>query len=953
MNIENMPSPIDLSTLDLLPIPILVTKDWDIIYTNPETKTILKELDISNHNLLEFFSEEQKNFLILQLGALKPETYRSFSLIFNIHNQQIPLFFIVKSFKDLHGEYYYIILLQKIEEVESKFRNLNRIIIETFTLSSPELYKSLIKKIVEIYGLDGALIFVEKTESQKEKFSIFYTKDNLNLDSYKLSEKLKNRLDKYGSLIIEKDFNKLYPDDTLINLGVESLIAIKVDIHNEEKIYFMVFSKNIISNIDELHFTLTVCSIKIISEYIRDIHYIKYENFYKTFLYTNDAVFIHDLQEKKIIDCNPAFCKLINYNLEDVLGKSIFEVIGSEYSERYKKIFNYFYNKNKLKNSKVRLMIKNSIGVEIPVEASITFIKQKNQTWILGILRDLSLTIEALDKHRKYLQTLSLLNLHVIELDQNLNVLYLNYIPNSKFPRLSYSSSFIDIIQDDYQEYVRVVLNNLFLRKKSIRIRFPIKISKTRNEWFEADFIYIINKKNKFIRGIIKDITLEYISEKQFILLAEHDILTSLPNRNRLEEDLYKAILRTDRNRTMIAVGFLDLDKFYHVNELLGHRFGDLVLSIFAEKLRQIPEISYSVYRWGGDQFVFFIENIKNKSDLFPFIEKLRQVSKEAIYIEGEKFFVTFTVGIAIYPIDGMTIDTLYGEADKALNYGKQNGRFQFIFASNLPKKSSFISKFEIRSHLLEAISENKIEPYFQPIYDIQENRIAGMEALARLKQFHKDIYIGPDIFIPIAEDLGLIEELSFYMMKKSLEFYKKVNEIDKLYISINVSRRLLHSDLFLMNLFDLQKELNLDSSGIIVEITESLAMLDKESNLRKLYYLRELGFKIAIDDFGTGYSSLAELQDLPISIIKIDKLFIKKLKSDQHNRILEAIIILAKGLNYEIIAEGVEDIETLKKLYKMGIRYVQGFFFAPPLSSEDFMNKLKNYKLMDLNYLS
>jgi diguanylate cyclase (GGDEF)-like protein len=463
----------------------------------------------------------------------------------------------------------------------------------------------------------------------------------------------------------------------------------------------------------------------------------------------------------------------------------------------------------------------------------------------------------------------------------------------------------------------------------------------------------IRTKKKKYIRGIIKDITLEYISEKQFILLSEHDLLTSLPNRNRLEEDLYKAILRADKNRTLIAVGFLDLDKFFHVNELRGHRFGDLVLSLFSEKLQQIPEISHTLYRWGGDQFVFFVENIKNKSDIHGLLEKLRRLAKEPIIIEGEKYFITFSIGISIYPIDGMTIDTLFGEADKAMNFAKQNGRFQFVFASNLPRKDTTISKFEIQSHILESISENKILPYFQPIYEIRTNRIAGMEALARLANYRGGIYIGPDIFIPLAEDLGLIEELSYYIIKKSLEFYKKVHEKYGIYLSINISRRVLHSDLFIMNMFDLQRELGINPKGVIIEVTESLAFLDKDSSLKKLYQLREMGYRIAIDDFGTGYSSLGELQELPLDLIKIDKIFVRRLKSEDYNRILDAIVLLAQNLNLEIIAEGVEDLETLKKLDNMGIKYAQGFFYAPPLTEEDFVKRIENEEIKNYHYFS
>ena len=945
------------SSYDYIPLPIVVTHDWDILYANDEAKQIFQIKDIDKKSLLDFLTEEQKNFFKFQVALLKLEEPQSFSITLHVNEQHIPVICLIKLFKDKINNCYFFIVLQKIEGLEEKFKKLSAIILDTFTLFGKELYKTLLKKITEVFNIDGCFLYV-KNENQinQERFLYeFYFREKLNIDieKYTISEKLQKRLDKFGTIIVDQLFFNHYPDDELAKEKIHFFIGIKINISSEEQLYLVGFSKNPLKDVNELHFTLNVCSVKILNEYLREHYFLKYENFYNIFLNTNDAVFLYHIEKDKVIDCNPAFYKLLNLSSQEVLNKSIFELLGDNFSKRYEKIFKYSYKTNKLKNGKIRLLIKNSLGIEIPIEASVTYIKNIDETFMIGIMRDLTFAIQAVEEHKKYLQTLSLLQLHVIELDEKLNVLYINYIPNSKFPNLNKNSSFLDSILEDYREYVKTVLENIFKTKKSIRIRFPIKISKTRNDWYEADFVLIRTKKKRYIRGIIKDITLEYISEKQFILLSEHDLLTSLPNRNRLENDLYKAILRADRNRTLIAVGFLDLDKFFHVNELLGHRFGDLVLSLFSEKLQQIPEISHTLYRWGGDQFVFFVENIKNKSDLNSLLEKLKQLAKEPILIENEKYFITFSIGISIYPLDGMTIDTLFGEADKAMNFAKQNGRFQFVFASNLPRKDTTISKFEIQSHILESISENKILPYFQPIYEIRTNRIAGMEALARLANYRGGIYIGPDIFIPLAEDLGLIEELSYYIIKKSLEFYKKLYEKYGIYLSINISRRVLHSDLFIMNMFDLQRELGIDPKGVIIEVTESLAFLDKDSSLKKLYQLREMGYRIAIDDFGTGYSTLGELQELPVDLIKIDKIFVRRLKTEDYNRILDAIVLLAQNLSLEIIAEGVEDLDTLKKLDSMGIKYAQGFFYAPPLTEEDFVKRLENEDIKNFNYLS
>lgn len=947
----------DFSNYELLPFSVLVTQDWKIIYYNQECKKFFQNYELANKDLTDFLSEENKNFFKFHFALIPENKIQKISTILEIGQKKIPVLLSLKLFKDTFKNCYFIISIEQIDEINQKFSNLSKIVLETFTLYGEKLYRELLDKITHYYELDGTILYFYfyKDNFKKSVFkkTLFYSvKKEIELNNYEFSDKLLKRIQKYGAVIVQKDFQKYYPEDKLNLYSIQSFIGIKVQLPSNEDVFFIGFSSKEIQDASELHFTLNVCSVKIVSEYLRIYQYQKYERLYRILLNTNDAVFMYDIEADSIFEFNPAFCKLLGLAPEEIKNKSLFDLYDSFNSVRYRKLFFYYYKKKRLKNLKFRFKIKNKNGSEIPVECSFAFISEKSSNIMICVIRDLTFAVQAIEEHKKYLQTLSLLNLHVIELDNKFNLLYINYISNSKLKKINVNNNFLNLILPDYQEYIKTVLENLFKKGGSIRIRFPMSIEGTRNDWYEGDFVLIKRKKNKFIRGILRDITIEYITEKQSILLAENDLLTSLPNRNRLEEDLFKAILRADRNHTFLAVGFLDLDKFYHVNEFIGHRLGDLVLSIFAERLRLIPEISYSTYRWGGDQFVFIIENLKTKNQLFPFIEKLKQLAKEPFLLEGEKFYITFSVGISIYPLDGMTIDTLFGEADKAMNYAKNSGRFQIVLASNLPKKTTPYSKLEIQSHILQSIAEKKINPFYQPIYDLEKKKIVGMEALARLNQMNNNIYIGPDIFIPLAEDLGLIEELSYYIIYKSFEFLEKLLENYDLYLSINISRRLLHSDFFLMNLFDIQKQVRVDPSKVALEITETLAMFDKEVNFKKLNQLKEMGYKIAIDDFGTGYSTLGYLQELPVDIIKIDKVFLRKLKKEGNNRILEAIVAMSKALNLEIVAEGVEDYETIEILKSLGIRYVQGYFYAPPLSSKDFEEKIYNDYNKSFSYL-
>ncbi len=940
----------DFFIYEHLPFPVLVTQEWKILYYNSLAENLFGVV-LKDKEFTDFLSKEQQNFVKFQIQTIPNNQILTFSILLSTGSKSIPLLLHLKALKDELQKCYFIIILQQINQISEKLNILSKIVLETFTIYGENLYKELLDRITKYYSLEGAIILVYNKKNQTQK--ILEYSSYVDILPYKLSEKLLRRIQKYGSIIVSKDFKEYYPEDKLSMVGVQSLVAIKVQVSEIEDIILFTFSLKEISDPGTLHLELNIINVKIISEYLRINQNLKIKRIYKTFLDTNDAIVIYHIDSDSIIDYNPAFTKLLGYSDEEIKNKSIFDLTNFPFLEKYKKTFFYYYKKNRLKNSKFRFKIKNKNDFEIPVEVAFNFIKENENSLLICIIRDLTFATHAIEEHKKYIQTLSLLNLQVVELNEKLEIIFTNHIKNSKFKKIIVGMNFLDIILPDFRDYVKIILENLFKKKdKNIRIRFPIRIYGTRNDWIEGDFVLVKNQHKKLIRGILKDITLEYLAEKQCLLLAETDLLTSLPNRNRLEEDLQKAILRADKNHTLVAVGFLDLDKFYNVNEFLGHRMGDLVLTLFAERLILLPEISYSTYRWGGDQFVFFIDNIKSKGELIPFTEKLKQLTKEPFLLEGEKFFLTFSAGIALYPSDGTTIDTLFGEADKAMNYAKHSGRFQIIFADSLPKKDFPLSKLEIQSYILQSISEKKINIYYQPIYDSINKKVIGTEALARLNRFRDNIYIGPDIFIPIAEDLGIIEELSYYIMYMSFKFMKKFIKDFDIYLSINISRRLLQSDYFLMNLFDIQNQVGIDASKVALEITETLAMMDKETNLKKIQHLKKMGYKIAIDDFGTGYSSLGLLQDFPVDIIKIDKIFLKKLKKEENNKILEAIVHMAMALNVAIVAEGVEDYTTVELLNKLGISFIQGFFFSPPLNPSDLEKKFYDDFKQNLSYL-
>lgn len=674
------------------------------------------------------------------------------------------------------------------------------------------------------------------------------------------------------------------------------------------------------------------------------------EKYRSIFNNASDAMFLSDWNTGDFIDCNPAFCELMGLSRSEVLQTNHIDIIGSKDRERFRQLYHYFQSKKILerKSTKFRIVVERLSGTLLPIEIAISQIDRAGGPAILGIIRDLSASYQAVEEHRKYLQTLSILKGIVVELDSDLMIRSI-YNSSNKFGGVNGQNLggtyFPDIIETDFQWYIEMVLQELLQNRKPKTVRFPCLSNQTGMDWYEAEFVIVRDRSSKArIRGLIKDVTFEYIVEKQTYFMSNTDMLTSLPNRNRLEEDLFRAMLRADRKSKKLAIGFIDLDRFFDVNDLLGHRLGDVTIALMAEKLRSFPELERSLYRWGGDQFVFLLEGIDDLDTVRNLLSAIRLSMKEPLTIEDQSLHVTGTVGVSLYPDDARTIDNLFGQADRALQYGKRTGRFQFLMAKDITGLIKNTNRMNIRNQLSRAIEEGRIEPYLQPIFDLQSNRVTAMEALARLPEADGVSRIGPEVFIPVAEDLGMIEELSNIIILGSVGFQQRLlDQGHDIRLSVNLSRRLLYSDRLIEYFTELLIKTKMNPTRICLEITESLAMLDLKNASERLHELKKLGFLIAIDDFGTGYSTLGQLYEIPVDELKIDKLFVRRIHTHEGLRITEAIVNMARALHLEIVAEGVEDEATANLLRNMGVRYLQGFYYSRPIERSEFERQIQN----------
>ena len=433
---------------------------------------------------------------------------------------------------------------------------------------------------------------------------------------------------------------------------------------------------------------------------------------------------------------------------------------------------------------------------------------------------------------------------------------------------------------------------------------------------------------------------------RQLEYQANHDALTDLPNRVLFMDRLSQTIGLSRRHNKKVAIVFIDLDHFKEINDSLGHHIGDKILIEFAARMKKKLRKSDSVSRLGGDEFCIIINDIDDLDSISHFILNGMDIIKEPFLINNNALHIGMSVGISVFPDDGEDVDILLKNADAAMYEAKYNGRNTYRFYDKKMTERAFERVF-LESALKKAIDEDELLVYYQPQIDSSTNKIVGMEALVRWQHPEMGL-VFPDYFIPLAESNGMIVELDRIVMKKALTQLHKWYEdgLNPGKISLNLAMKQIESNDFLPFLNDLIKTKACTYKNIEFEVTESQIMKNPEKSIQTLEKISELGISIAIDDFGTGYSSLAYLKKLPITKLKIDREFIKDIPEDSDDiAITKTVISLCKSLNLKVIAEGVETSEQKDFLLENGCKFVQGYFYSKPISTQEMTEFLLKYK--------
>lgn len=500
----------------------------------------------------------------------------------------------------------------------------------------------------------------------------------------------------------------------------------------------------------------------------------------------------------------------------------------------------------------------------------------------------------------------------------------------------------------DCNEKSMSLLHESFFKKNIIRafqfihptaIEFTYRLKNTHLLPIKSTLIDIYKKEQKIIWNIIS-------LDKQTLLIGSKesklknfdfekesffDSTTGLLSKHALIYFALEKLKNSSENESFSMI-LIDLDNFKNVNDTLGHEYGDLILQLAAEKIKSNLNSDDLIARYGGDEFLIF----KSTKNIEYTCTKIVESFQEPFILENLEFYITASLGISLFPKQANSLQMLLRNSDIALYKVKENGKNHFLFFDS-SMNNNILEKLELEKSLRRGLIKNEFELFYQPQVDSRSGKILGFEALARWIHPKKG-FIPPSKFIPIAESTGLIVPLGEWIFESACyqrSLWAKKSTLD-FSVSINISAIQLKQPFFLGFVKNIINKYNLNPKWITIEVTESILIDSINIAIEILKKLKNLGIKISLDDFGTGYSSLSYLNKLPINTLKIDKSFVDNIGSNEPSIIIDATIAMAKKMNIDIIAEGVETKEQINYLSNQNCNTIQGYFYSKPKRKED-----------------
>jgi len=467
-------------------------------------------------------------------------------------------------------------------------------------------------------------------------------------------------------------------------------------------------------------------------------------------------------------------------------------------------------------------------------------------------------------------------------------------------------------------------------------------------EWLTI--VCVTNDEGKVTNycGIFTDLSERKIVENELEKRLLTDSLTDVSNRFAYIERMDNLLESTSAisHSVQHAIYFLDLDRFKQINDTLGHAVGDSILIEVANRLKKLLKNKDIIARYGGDEFVITLTNVKNVKEAAKFAEQIISSIEQPMMINDQEVFISTSIGISVYPVDSKNTEELINCADRAMTYSKKNelNGYSFYF-DELQTDAQRVLLLD--SELRRAIENREFELHFQPKISMENEQIQGLEALVRWNSERLG-FVSPAEFITYAEDTGLIIPLSELIIEKACEAVIQMRQYGwKTPIAINISSIHFKQQNFLESIQTILERYNMPANNFEIEVTERTVMNNANETVSKLVRLKQLGFKISIDDFGTGYSSLSYLVRFPLDCLKIDRSFIQHIGSlDEKQAVVDAIIQMSHRLKMKVVAEGVEQAQQVDILRKMNCDIIQGYYYSKPLPLNELMEFMEYWEI-------
>ncbi|MDX9827468.1 MAG: EAL domain-containing protein [Spirochaetia bacterium] len=513
-----------------------------------------------------------------------------------------------------------------------------------------------------------------------------------------------------------------------------------------------------------------------------------------------------------------------------------------------------------------------------------------------------------------------------------------------------------ELLGRNYREFVKKddfdslskLFNEIFTTGKATR-NFSYEFTRGNAATVHIEFSFFPNRNNsgKIVgfRGVGHDITERRRAEERIQFYATHDGLTGLPNRLMFSKLLNHAIESAKHHRRRLAVFFIDLDRFKIINDTMGHEAGDIVLQQIALRLKQAVRAADVVARMGGDEFVILVEEVHKPEKIAEIAHKVLASIMKPLVLLGEECRITASLGISVYPKDGMDEQSLMKNADIAMYFAKEEGKNNYQFYSKNIKTLS-IERLAIETNLRLALERNEFSLHYQAKFDFKTKVISGVEALLRWNNPELGT-VTPTQFIPVAEETGLIIPIGKWVLDtvcaQNVAWQRQ--GLPAVRMSMNLSPRQAADDNLIRDIRDALKKTGMASNLLELEISESMVMNNPTQMILVLEEIKKLGVRLAIDDFGTSYSSLAQIKQLPFDTLKVDRSFIRNISENAEDMaIAKAIITMGKTLKLTVVAEGVETAEEMNFLKENSCDEMQGYYFSKPVSPDDFAHLLREH---------